>query len=271
MISRIHVGHWTLTTYTLSHIAGILVAAVLGYRELRRIGFRVFHAVGAILLLIFLTHVTAHAYHVYLNLARYLTDSRGLFNFWNQGLTIQGGMVGAGLALLLVSLLSKRSMWQIADALAPAAALSLVFFRLGCFSRGCCYGLPCGEDFIFAGITTKLIRNMDVSVHPTQLYAAAAALFLFVGLSVLRHRKLFEGELLIVFVLFLSAQRFFIEFLRYSHQKMQTSLTLFSQHLNRTQVFSLAFFALGLVLLALRWRAFREGFAKRSKREPPDG
>jgi len=262
---RIDIGPWNLTTYTVSHVVGILVAAALSYRELRRIEFHALHALGALVFLVFFTHVGAHAYHVLLHLARYLTDSRGLFNFWNRGLTIHGGMVGAGLALLLVSWISRRSPWQIADALAPAATLSLVFFRLGCLGRGCCSGQPCGEDFLFAGLTTKLIQNMEVSVHPTQLYAAAAALLLFAILWVLRKRKHFEGELVIVFLLYLGTQRFLLEFLRASHLKMHTSLTLFSQPLNTSQIFALAFFALGVVLLAFRWRAFMEGIGSRKK------
>jgi len=236
-----------------------MVAAVLGYRELRRIEFNAYQALGILAFLVFMTHITSHAYHVLVHLPRYLTNSRGLFNFWNQGLTMHGGMVGAGLSLLLVSVLSKRSIWQVADALAPASALGLVFFRIGCFSRGCCHGLPCGEDFIFAGLTTKLISNMEVSVHPTQLYAAAAALFLFIVLWGLRQRKHFEGELIILSLLFMSMQRFFIEFLRDSHHRMPTPFTFLSQSLNVTQVISLVFFVLGLSLLGLRWRAFRQG------------
>lgn len=269
MYSYVEIGPWSLTTYTLSHVVGVVVAGGLSYRALRRIDFRPLPALGTLIFLLLSAHIAAHVYHVAAHLVRYLTDSRGLFNFWNQGLAIHGGMIGAGLAILLLAGLTKRSPWSIADALAPPAALAFFFFRLGCYGRGCCHGVPCGEDFLFAGLTTRLIANMETSVHPTQLYAAGAALVLFILLCVLRRRKLFDGELVIVFLLFHSTQRFLIEFLRASHLKGQALLTLVSHSINLSQVFALAFFVLGIVLLVLRGPAIRERLRTRSLKGSP--
>ncbi len=271
MYTHVDIGPWTLTTYTLSHVTGVLVAGGLSYREIRRIGFTPFPALGSLLFLVLAVHVTAHAYHVAVHLARYLTDPRGLFNFWNQGLAIHGGLIGAGLAILLVAGLGRCSPWQLTDALAPAAALALFFFRLGCYGRGCCHGLPCGEDFLFAGLSTKLIRNAEISVHPTQLYSAVATLILFAILWVLRRRKLFEGELGIIFLLFYSTQRFLIEFLRASHLEGRTPIILLSKPLNTNQVFAASFFVCGLVLLAFRWKVLREGVPERLPRSKTGG
>ena len=258
----IDIGSLTLTTYTILHSVGIVAGSMLGYRRLKRLQISTFAAMGILLLLIFSAHLGAHVYHVAANLARFLTNPRGLFNFWNQGLSIYGGLIGGGLAILLCSRLSRRSIWQLGDALAPAAVLALIFFRVGCYTRGCCHGLPCGEDSIFAGLRTRLIGNVETSVHPTQLYSAAAALVLLVVLMGLGRRKFFEGELLIVFLLLYSTQRFIIEFFRASYLIGRTPITLFSAPLNWNQLFAGAFFALGLILLAVRWRALREGVAE---------
>jgi len=257
MPPTLDIGPWTLTTYSLFHAAGIVTAGTLGLRELRRLGFSVLSVLGILFLFLVFTHLAAHLYHVVTHRALYLTNPRGLFNFWNRGLAFHGGLAGATLAVLLAARMSRRSAWELADALAPPAALALFFFRLGCFSRGCCHGKPCGEGFPLAGWSTGLIRNVETSLHPTQLYGAAAALVLFVLLWMLRRRRHFPGELVIVFLLWVSTQRFLIEFLRDSHLRDRLPFPVLSLWLNASQLFALGFFLLGLILLALRYRAVR--------------
>lgn len=258
MPPTLDIGPWSLTTYSLFHAAGILAAGALGVRELRRLGYSARAVLGTLLLFVLFTHLAAHAYHVAAHGALFLANPRGLCNFWNRGLAFHGGMVGAVLAVLLAARATRRSAWELADALAPPAALALFFFRLACFSRGCCHGRPCGEDFPLAGWSTRLVRNVETSVHPTQLYAAAAMLALFVLLWVLRRRRRFPGELVIVFLLCVSTQRFLIEFLRDSHLRESRPLAALGiPFLDTSQLFALGFFALGLLLLALRLRARR--------------
>jgi len=257
MPPNVDIGPWSLTTYSLFHAAGILLAGFLSVRELRRVGLSAWSILGTLLLFLLFTHLAAHAYHVLAHRALFLTDPRNLCNVWNRGLAFHGGLVGAGLAVLTAARATRRSPWELADALAPPAALALFFFRLGCFGRGCCHGQPCGEDFLLAGWSTRLVRNVETSLHPTQLYEAAAALLLFALLWFLRRRRRFPGELVIAFLLGVSAQRFLIEFLRDSHLRERHPLTVFSAPLDTSQLFALGFFLLGLALLPLALRGRR--------------
>jgi len=259
----IDIGPWTLTTYTLSHAAGVAVAALLSFLSLRRIGLSTPASLGTIFFLFLLAHVSAHLYHVLTHRVTYLTNPKGIYNFWNRGLALHGGLAGAGLGLLVAGRLTGKSPWQLADVFAPPAALALFFFRLGCYGRGCCHGVPCGEDSIFAGLSVKLIQNTETSLHPTQLYSASAFLVLFVLLLVLNRTKRFQGELAIVFLLAYSVQRFLVEYLRASPGG-ESPVHLFCLELNRNQLFALGFFLLGIVLLGLRWREIRAGFALRA-------
>jgi phosphatidylglycerol---prolipoprotein diacylglyceryl transferase len=262
VIHHVRIGPWTLTLYTLFHAAGIVLAGTLGLRELRRIGFSVRSAASALLLFLVFAHAGAHFYHA---VAQPVSDpgwSGGLLDFWTRGLALHGGLLGAGAAVLLASRIWSRSPWQFADALAPPAALALFFFRLGCFSRGCCYGRPCGERFLLAGWSTRLVHNVETSLHPTQLYEAAAALVLFGILWGLRRRKIFEGGLVISFLLGYGAQRFLIEFLRDSTLQGRLRFPVLFLQLNTNQLFALGFFALGAVLLLFRRQAFRKGLRR---------
>jgi len=260
------IGPWSLTVYTLSHAAGMLTAGALCLRELTRSGLSTRRALGTLALFLVCAQAGAHVYHVAVHPVPSPGEAHALFDFWNRGLALHGGLVGAGLAVFLAAALWKRSPWQLADIFAAPAALALFFFRLGCYSRGCCHGLPCGEDFFLAGWSVKLIHNVETSLHPTQLYAAAADLVLFALLWAGRRRKLFEGQAVIFFLLFYSTQRFCIGFLRASYLEAEARLSFLALPLARDQLFALAFFALGLLLLVMRRRALRDGLASRRLR-----
>ncbi|MCC6442229.1 MAG: prolipoprotein diacylglyceryl transferase [Armatimonadetes bacterium] len=122
------------------------------------------------------------------------------------GRTILGGLVGGVLAVEIV----KRRMGlagRTGNLFAPSLALAVCIGRVGCFLRGCCYGvttsLPWGIDF-----GDHLMR------HPTQLYESLFALGLFAYLWQTRRRTRTRGLLFARFMLSYAAFRFFEEFLR---------------------------------------------------------
>jgi phosphatidylglycerol:prolipoprotein diacylglycerol transferase len=58
------------------------------------------------------------------------------------------------------------------------------------------------------------LARIGVPLHPTQLYAAAAALVTFLILFFWRKRKSFDGQLALLWILIYSAFRAVIEFFR---------------------------------------------------------
>jgi phosphatidylglycerol:prolipoprotein diacylglycerol transferase len=72
------------------------------------------------------------------------------FLIWQGGLVFYGSAIGgvAGYALAYWFRIRKDgiSTWQLADIIAPAAAVGLCLGRIGCFLNGCCYGhVACSE------------------------------------------------------------------------------------------------------------------------------
>jgi len=93
------------------------------------------------------------------------------------------------------------------------------FGRLGCFSAGCCWGKPCSLPWAvkfkneFASEYVGVPLN--IPIHPTQIYEAIFLLFLFLILRLYFYNKrIFKGQIFLLYVLFYSFFRFFIEFLR---------------------------------------------------------
>lgn len=230
-------------TYWVLHLAGIAVGLVLGWRELRRIGLSAGRTVATLAGLVVAAHLGAHAYHVLTNPEHYWLGRGDWRDFATQGLSLHGGILGAYLGLLVVARWLAVSSWRLADALAPSGAVALGVFRLGCWAEGCCYGrrLPAGSWL--EGVSTKLIGNADVSLHPTQLYCAGFALALFAWMWHRRVRKRFDGELVVVGMLLYPVWRFGVEFVRADTAKNHPFLGV---GLSSNQLVAAGLFALGL-------------------------
>ncbi len=200
-----------------------------------------------------------------LYVAFHLEDFRNpfdVFALWQGGATFYGGMLAAMAVSWIYVSRQGLPFLQVADIVAPSIALGLAFTRVGCFLSGCCFGkpttLPWGVTFPAdcpAGAVSSLeaaARGVDhLALHPTQLYASAYGLVIFVlVLAVERHlhrRGATFGALLVLY----GIARFTVDFFRYyeANARVLAGLTF-------NQVISAGLFSIGLLLL-FRPRAAR--------------
>ena len=139
---------------------------------------------------------------------------------------------------------------ELADALGVPLGLSLA--RIGCYMKGCCWGTPIPEGHPFYGAPGKLIRNSLVTLHPVQLYSAAAALAIFGILLAVRRRWKAPGLLTALFMLLYAAARFSLEFFRGDTPALFGRLTLY-------QGICILLFSAGICLCLLFVRKTDEG------------
>jgi phosphatidylglycerol:prolipoprotein diacylglycerol transferase len=137
---------------------------------------------------------------------------------------IQAGGVWYG-GLLFGSFVAILYMWRhrmpvlkTFDAYAPGIAFGHIIGRIGCFAAGCCYGKPTTEPW---GVTfTNPLAHfysdtpLNIRIHPTQLYEAAANAIIFGILLWLFRRKRFDGEVLGAYFFLYGVARYFLEFYR---------------------------------------------------------
>ncbi|MGE5473361.1 MAG: prolipoprotein diacylglyceryl transferase [Ignavibacteriales bacterium] len=122
------------------------------------------------------------------------------------GRTIIGGLIGGTIGVILTKKVLKIKDKR-GNQFAPAGAIGIAIGRIGCFLRGCCYGIPkyasWGVDF-----------GDGVLRHPTQLYEAVFDFCLFIYLLIIRKNVTEPGKLFRIFLNWYFAFRFFIEFIR---------------------------------------------------------
>ncbi len=241
----LHVGAFTLRTYTLLSEIGILVGLVAAYKVAKRHGLGTMLFVDAAIWTLIAGIAGARLYYVVVNweLERFADEPLRILHTWQGGLVFQGALIGAALAMIAYHRVRRQPFLLLADVGFVALPLGHSVGRWGCFFQGCCYGqptdLPWGVRFPF----------LAEPVHPTMVYESIANLFIFLILWQLDKRKPFHGFSAGLYLILYSVVRFFNEFLRGDPSVVVAGLRL-------AQWASVGSFLIGaIMLLYLRQRS----------------
>jgi phosphatidylglycerol---prolipoprotein diacylglyceryl transferase len=132
--------------------------------------------------------------------------------------TFYGGVLGGIAWTIFYARLHRMPLLRVFDLAAAPVALGHSIGRVGCFVAGCCYGkptsLPWGVTFTNPIAARIAGTPLNVSLHPTQLYEAAAEFLNFLILVWLGGRQRFAGQIIGTFFLLYGIERGTIEFLR---------------------------------------------------------
>jgi phosphatidylglycerol:prolipoprotein diacylglycerol transferase len=168
------------------------------------------------------------------------------------GLVFYGGLIGSSLAVILFSRIRRVALWKLADVLAPSIALGYVFGRLGCLTKGCCYGSQCSLPWAITyprGHETFPINAEHADpVHPTQIYDSLLNLALYLLLAWVYRRKKFDGQVFAVYLICYAFTRSFVEYFRGDYDPRYH---IHAGFLTPAQLVSVGILATGLVLFAL--------------------
>ncbi len=149
-------------------------------------------------------------YVVFYNLLFYLSDPLSIISIWDGGMSFHGGLLGVVVALYAYAKKTHRSIYAVADFLAPLCIPGLGFGRLGNFINQELWGRASDAPW------AVLFHTMpDTPRHPSQLYEFAlegVVLFIIVWYYSSRPRPV--GRVCGVFLLGYGCFRFFVEFFR---------------------------------------------------------
>ena len=181
-----------------------------------------------------------------------LVDIRG------GGLAIYGGIIGAILAGVIMSIKKGIPFTTFADTCAPSLLIGQVIGRFGNFFNREAFGgytnnlfamriqvdqalLPSADVLETAGLFAHGVEYLQV--HPTFLYEAFFNLLLMFALIIYRPHKKFNGEVLLLYMLGYGVIRFFVEALR------TDQLMFMNTGIPASQLMSIVFVAVALFLI----------------------
>lgn len=193
--------------------------------------------------------IGARLYYVIFNWDYYSGNLARIINIRGGGLAIHGGLIFGVITALIVCAIKQINFLKMADLLIPEVALAQAIGRWGNFFNGEAYGSE-----------TKLPWAIVVdgkSVHPTFLYESIWCLFLFFLLIYIAKNKKFDGQILLLYGILYSIERFFVEGLRTD--------SLMLGGLKQAQLISITILIISIILYFYNLRVNKSKLKYRSK------
>jgi phosphatidylglycerol:prolipoprotein diacylglycerol transferase len=184
------------------------------------------------------------------------------------GLTFYGGLICAGVAVILYARRHKMSVIHLCDAFAPTMMFAYALGRVGCQVSGdgdwgivntspkpfswmpdwlWSYTYPhnvIGEGVPIPGCSGPYCHQLASPVYPTALYEVIMCSILFLVIWLIRKKIRIPGQLFGLYLVFNGMERFFIEKIR-----VNTKYTALPFQPTQAEIISLFLIVSGLILL----------------------
>ena len=244
----IDLGFIQIYWYSITMMLGVLIGCLLSYIELKRLNQDKEYFFNMIFYAIIFGFLGARIYYVLFNLDYYLNNLSEIIAVWNGGLAIHGGIIGGALTVIIYSLISKRKLNKILkymDISCVGVMAGQVIGRWGNFFNFEAHGGVTTVEFLKRiHIPNFIIQGMTINnvvYHPTFFYESILNLIgLIILMIVRRNKKIKNGMILSLYLIWYSIIRFFIEGMR------TDSLMLFN--LKMAQVISIVLITFGIIL-----------------------
>ena len=221
MMPFIKVFRYTIPSYWLMCICGLLASCVLLYARRRRFGIASDDTLHIVLLGAIGAIIGAKALYFLVIAPKLIRlvpqidwSYQTLEMLLSGGYVFYGGLFGGLLAAVSYCRRYRISLRAAADFYAPALPLFHVFGRIGCFLAGCCWGIEAPWGVVY---THSLAAPNGVTLFPVQLTEAVCNLAICMVL-LLRERRLSgrqpTGGALLLYAALYACVRFLLEFWR---------------------------------------------------------
>lgn len=194
----------------LGALAGVAYMAIQGKKD---VGLS-FDQANSLFLFIFLAaFIGGKVFLFFENSSYYIDHLKTLVT--GRGFVFYGSFLFAIPTMLLFFRKHRLPTYAMLDVMAITTCLVHMFGRIGCFMAGCCYGKPTDSAFGVSFTNPASHANpLHTPLHPTQLYEATYIFLVMIVLLILRGRKMFYGQLFLVYMMLYAVGRFVLEYFR---------------------------------------------------------
>ena len=251
--------------YGVCIVIGVALALLLGLREAKRTGQNPDNYMDFLIIALICAIIGARLYYVAFTWDYYKDHLAQIVDIRQGGLAVYGGTIAAFLAAVVYTKRKKLNLGLFADTAAPSIAIGQAIGRWGNFFNREAFGgftqnlfamrIPVqdasGANADVLAHTVAASGATYIQVHPTFLYESAWDLLVFLALFLIRPKKAFHGQIIILYAMFYAVGRFFIEGLR------TDQLQLFGVAVS--QVVSAALVVIGLVAMIVLLNRKKKG------------
>lgn len=231
--------------YSIFIFIGMLVACFLIYKEAKKRGIDEDFLVNLIFNTIIIGIIGARLYYVLFNLSYYLVNPVEIFQIWNGGLAIHGGIIAGLLFIIYYCKKHEVNLWKILDIIVVGLIIAQAIGRWGNFFNSEAYGpITTAAHLKSLGIPQFIINGMYILGdyrQPTFFYESVWCLFGFLAMLIIRQYKYLKiGQLTSFYLIWYGIIRFIIEAMRTD--------SLMLGPLKMAQLVSLVFIVSGIII-----------------------
>lgn len=162
--------------------------------------------------------IGARTYFVIFSWDSFKDDLWSIFEIWEGGIAVYGGLIGGVIAGAIVCRLSKIKFTAMADLAVIGFLIGQGIGRWGNFFNVEAYGAPMNEPLLWGMTSEKIVRELGVEsgtlVHPCFLYESLWCLLGVLVLHIFSKHRRFDGEVALFYCVWYGAERFVVEGLR---------------------------------------------------------
>jgi phosphatidylglycerol:prolipoprotein diacylglycerol transferase len=268
-----NIGPLTIRFYAIIIIFGAILGSWLAARLAKRAGRNPEIILDILPWLLIGGILGARLWHVFtpsasnqamgITTENYLRNPIEILKIWKGGLGIPGGVIGGALALIIYCKSKKLHFLEWADYIAPGLLIGQAIGRWGNFVNQEVYGGPSNLPWAITIDPPYRMPGFEqvAKYHPLFLYESLLN-FLAAGLLVLINRKwrkkLFTGDLFLIYLVLYPTIRFLLEFLRLDPSPVAG--------ININQTSMLVVLVLAVLLLVLRHTIWAKGLETKEQK-----
>ncbi len=207
------IGSFSLYTYGVLVFSGVLLVYLSSLREAKRENIDKKNFSDIIFWSILFGFIGARVFYILVEFEHF-SDSPLRFIFGRSGFIFYGGIIFGLGTFYLLARKHKLDFLKLVDIISLNIPLGHALGRLGCFSYGCCYGLPTSSWIGIKFPPNSPAGSLGVKVIPTQLISFLFLLLLFFTLLAIKKKQKFKGQIVLSYSILYGLFRFIIEFYR---------------------------------------------------------
>lgn len=234
--------------YSIFIFVALLVACAVIYKEAKKRGIDEDTLINMTFGTVVFGIVGARLYYVLFNLPYYSKNIVEIFEIWNGGLAIHGGIIFGLLSIIVFCKKRKMNIMRMLDIIVVGLIIGQAIGRWGNFFNSEAYGaITTLEKLQSQGIPQFIIDGMYILGEyrqPTFFYESVGCIFGFLAMLIIRCGKyLKRGNLTAFYLVWYGILRFLIEGLR--------SDSLMLGPIKMAQAVSLLFVLIGIIIFII--------------------
>ena len=212
------IGELKVYWYGIIIAVGFMLAVLYAYKRAGRFGIVADKIVDVAIYGIIGGVIGARTYYVIFSWERFKNDFWGIFEVWEGGLAVYGGLIGGIIAGAVVCKLSKIKFTAMLDLAVIGFLIGQGIGRWGNFMNVEAYGAPMEHPYPWGMTSLKIVEKLGVEagtlVHPCFLYESLWCLLGVLVLHIFSKYRRFDGEVALFYCVWYGAERFLVEGLR---------------------------------------------------------